>query len=319
MVRHTIFTPTYNRAKTLPRLYESIKAQTFKEFCWLIIDDGSKDETFDLVRKWKDENIVNIKYVFKENGGKHSAMKLAFEIIETKYVTTMDSDDVFTPYAMEWFDNEWKCIEQSKREKEFALVRLFCQNLDGTLPGFGSFSLHESVPFIDGTWQDLVLIKGCFKELCGSLNVRKFKECVNFNDYLWHNEEIKYIGEALFWAAIGRRYKTRLLNKIGCIYYLDGEGSLLREKKNEKHYINDMVNHLYFLNENIQFFFWNPVFFIKFIIKYIIAKFIVKEPFYVHFSKLKHLSLKILYILLFIPSFLLYNKMKYFDKKFYLG
>ena len=51
-MRQTIFTPTYNRANTLPRLYESIKSQQFKDFCWLIIDDGSRDETYALVKSW---------------------------------------------------------------------------------------------------------------------------------------------------------------------------------------------------------------------------------------------------------------------------
>ena len=70
----TIFTPSYNRASLIERLYCTIKAQSFKDFEWLIVDDGSTDNTHDVVQKFVEEGIVSIKYVFKRNGGKHRAI-----------------------------------------------------------------------------------------------------------------------------------------------------------------------------------------------------------------------------------------------------
>lgn len=75
-MRQTIFIPTYNRADTLPRLYESIKNQEFKDFCWLIIDDGSQDNTEAIVDGFIKEGVLNITYVKKENGGKHTAQRI---------------------------------------------------------------------------------------------------------------------------------------------------------------------------------------------------------------------------------------------------
>ena len=66
----TVFTPAYNRAHTLPRTYESLLRQNCKDFIWLIVDDGSTDNTVDLVRDWQSrDNGFEIQYIHKENGG----------------------------------------------------------------------------------------------------------------------------------------------------------------------------------------------------------------------------------------------------------
>lgn len=75
----TVFTPAYNRAHTLPRTYESLCQQDCKDFIWLIVDDGSTDETADLVKGWqKEKNGFEIQYIYKENGGMHTAHNKAW-------------------------------------------------------------------------------------------------------------------------------------------------------------------------------------------------------------------------------------------------
>ncbi len=100
-IRLTYFTPTYNREKLLPKLYESLLAQTNKNFIWLVIDDGSKDNTETLVLGWKKDNKIQIEYVKKENGGKHTAIELSNQICTTEFITCVDSDDFLTPNATE--------------------------------------------------------------------------------------------------------------------------------------------------------------------------------------------------------------------------
>ena len=81
----TVFTPAYNRAHTLPRTYESLCQQDCKDFIWLIVDDGSTDETADLVKGWqKEKNGFEIQYIYKENGGMHTAHNTAYENIHTE-------------------------------------------------------------------------------------------------------------------------------------------------------------------------------------------------------------------------------------------
>lgn len=101
MKKLTVFTPTYNRKDLLPRLYESLKNQTVKDFLWLIIDDGSTDNTGILVKQWQQENILEIAYIFKENEGMHSAHNVAYNRITTDWNTCIDSDDKMPLNAVE--------------------------------------------------------------------------------------------------------------------------------------------------------------------------------------------------------------------------
>ena len=81
----TVFTPAYNRAHTLVRTYESLLAQSCKDFVWLIIDDGSTDNTSELVSNWQNcKNGFEIRYIYKENGGMHTAHNTAYEYIDTE-------------------------------------------------------------------------------------------------------------------------------------------------------------------------------------------------------------------------------------------
>ena len=97
----TIFTPTYNRKDYLKKLYNSLIKQTNKNFIWLVIDDGSTDETENLLLEYKKENVIDIDYIYKQNGGKYTAMNLANELCTTKYICCIDSDDTLLDDAIE--------------------------------------------------------------------------------------------------------------------------------------------------------------------------------------------------------------------------
>ena len=94
--RLTYFTPTYNRAHLLPALYESLCRQTNTDFIWLIIDDGSKDDTKSLVENWQKENKIEIQYQLKQNGGKHTAIEMSNQVCTTEFINCVDSDDFLT-------------------------------------------------------------------------------------------------------------------------------------------------------------------------------------------------------------------------------
>ena len=101
----TIITPTYNRSDLLINLYNSLVNQTNNNFIWLVIDDGSTDDTKEIVEKLKKENKIKIKYLLKENGGKHTALNLAFKNLETNFSIIVDSDDTLTNDAVETIYN----------------------------------------------------------------------------------------------------------------------------------------------------------------------------------------------------------------------
>ena len=108
MATLTVFTPTYNRAYILQRCYESLVRQTSKDFIWLIIDDGSTDNTKSLVDQWiKEKNEFEIKYVYKENGGMHTGHNKAYELIDTELNVCIDSDDFMPDNAVELIVDFW--------------------------------------------------------------------------------------------------------------------------------------------------------------------------------------------------------------------
>ncbi|MBT2699461.1 glycosyltransferase family 2 protein [Bacillus sp. ISL-40] len=104
----TVFTPTYNRAYTLHLCYESLQRQTSKDFIWLIIDDGSTDNTKELVKRWITENTVPIRYHYQENLGMHGAHNTAYELIDTELNVCIDSDDYMPDDAVEKITEFWK-------------------------------------------------------------------------------------------------------------------------------------------------------------------------------------------------------------------
>lgn len=104
----TIFTPAYNRAYTLHLGYEALLRQTSKDFEWLIIDDGSTDNTRELVESWIAENKIPIRYHYQENQGMHGAHNTAYRLINTELNTCIDSDDYMPDNAVEKIIAFWK-------------------------------------------------------------------------------------------------------------------------------------------------------------------------------------------------------------------
>lgn len=122
----TVFTPAYNRAYTLHLCYESLLRQTSKNFKWLIIDDGSTDNTRELVNSWiKKDNGFQIVYIYKENGGMHTAHNTAYENIDTELNVCIDSDDYMTDDAIEKIVDKWNTY---KNEKYAGIVALDIYN-----------------------------------------------------------------------------------------------------------------------------------------------------------------------------------------------
>lgn len=114
MKQLTIFTPTFNRAYCLHKCYESMKRQTCQSFEWLIIDDGSTDNTAQLVQQWMSEDhLFSMRYIYKENGGMHTAYNTAYEVITTELSMNIDSDDYLTDDAVERILEFW---EEHKRK-----------------------------------------------------------------------------------------------------------------------------------------------------------------------------------------------------------
>lgn len=108
----TIFTPAYNRADLLPRAYDALCAQSNKDFIWLIIDDGSADQTEQVVKSFQSKDAgFDIRYFHKENGGLHTAYNAAIALTDTELCMCIDSDDWIAENAVEKILTLWKKVK----------------------------------------------------------------------------------------------------------------------------------------------------------------------------------------------------------------
>ena len=111
----TVFTPTYNRAYIIKQLYDSLCRQTSQDFEWLIVDDGSTDNTKELISTFISEGKISIRYFWQKNGGKHSAINLGVNEAKSVWFFIVDSDDYVTNDAIEKIEEECKAIEYDDR------------------------------------------------------------------------------------------------------------------------------------------------------------------------------------------------------------
>jgi glycosyltransferase involved in cell wall biosynthesis len=210
--RHTftILTPTYNRAKTLPRVYESLCAQTFSDFEWLVVDDGSTDGTKLLIETWQAASDFPIRYVYQENQGKPAAFNRGVQEAKGELLLTLDSDDECLPQSLERFKYHWDSIPSHDKEK-FSAVTVLCQDQNGK-------------PVGDKFPKDVMDSDSI--ELAFKYRVRGEKWGFQRTDVLKQFPfpvvpEAKFISESVVWFALSRKYKTRFVNEILRIYHID--------------------------------------------------------------------------------------------------
>jgi len=203
----TVFTPTFNRAYTLPKVYESLKKQTFRDFEWLIVDDGSTDNTKKLVEAWQKEAEFPIRYFWQKNGGKHRARNFGVSQAHGALFFTLDSDDEIVPNALERFHYHWNGIPKDQRS-QFAGVAGLCVNHKESIIG----SRFPRDIFDSNMWEirDKHKVTG---EKCGFQRTDVMKE-FPFPEF----EGEKYMMLGVVWFRIAQKYRTRFVNEIFRIY-----------------------------------------------------------------------------------------------------
>lgn len=235
----TVFTPTYNRAYIIEKLYNSLKQQSFRDFEWLIIDDGSTDNTEELILKWQKRNYqFPIRYYKQDNGGKCRTINRALDLAKGKLFFTVDSDDYLTDDALEKIVSWENGIEDKDQ---------FC-GLAGNL-GITEFETPNRKiqgEYFDGTALDR------YKSIDGERAMIFYTEVHRRYKYPEFDGE-KFMTEAVAWNRMARDgYKIRFFNDIIWIYeyredgltragnkvFLDnprGYGLWLREKAKFQH------------------------------------------------------------------------------------
>lgn len=213
----TVLTPTYNRADTLGRVYESLKAQDFGDFEWLIIDDGSSDNTAELVAGWAAEEIIPIRYAWQPNQHKKTAFNAGVVLAQGELIVALDSDDTLLPDALSNMWTAWQSIPVQQRSGYIAVTGL-CQRPDGQIVG-DRFVSDE----IDMTSIDMYFKHRPRGEKFGCLNteiLRRFPFPESYEGF---------VPESIVWREIARAgYITRFVNEVYRVYYDSGD-SLSRQ------------------------------------------------------------------------------------------
>ena len=205
----TVFTAAYNRAHTLHRAYESLQSQTFRDFEWLVIDDGSQDGTAALVAGWQRENQFPIRYVAQPNLGKPSAFNRAVQLARGELFLTLDSDDACVSTALERFKHHWDSIPAAERGK-YSAVTALCMDQDGTLLGN-----RYPADVLDSDPVELVYRFRVHGEKWGFQRTDVLKE-FPFPSV----SRARIVPENVVWDAIGQRYRTRYVNEVLRIYWI---------------------------------------------------------------------------------------------------
>ncbi|HEY9652019.1 MAG TPA: glycosyltransferase family 2 protein [Coleofasciculaceae cyanobacterium] len=263
----TVFTPTYNRAYTLPRVYESLKQQTYKDFEWLIVDDGSTDNTSELVEEWQHKSEFAIHYIYQNNSGKHNAYNLAAREAKGQFFICLDSDDACVPEALEQFKYHWDSISPDERQN-FSGVDCLCQDQNGNVIG----SYYPSNP-TDANYFEIRYRLKVDGEKWGFQRTEVLRE---FPFPAIISQKL-YVPENIVWSSIAQHYKIRCVNECLRIYYIDSTTDQITQsdwvRKNPVGF-NLMCRSL--LDKDIDYFRFDPWFFIRYAINYSRSSFHLK-------------------------------------------
>lgn len=227
MPRLSILTATYNRAEKLERLYHTLNKATYRDFEWLIMIDGSSDNTIEVIEKIQKESDFPVIYKYQENSGKHVAINRLYEMAQGEYGFTIDDDDEVLPDAFEKGVSIWDSIPKEQQKKYWCVVGR-CINPE-TKQMVGK-------PFVSN-----------INELCGRKKKKALSnsgECCSFKKIeimkRYKYPEVKgcsYFPEGNLWYRIDQDYQQYYTNEIFRVYYQNDGESLVNYSKNKESYV----------------------------------------------------------------------------------
>lgn len=205
---------------TIHRVYESLKKQTFRDFEWIIVDDGSTDNTQKLVLKWQEEADFKIRYFFQENSGMHVARNRALEVADGELFSKVDADDRFLENALDVFYNTWQEIRHKERYSGIA-----CPALDSRTGQIIGKKFPKEI--FDSNDLEVKYIYKLTGDMWGTCRTKVLKE--------FPFPEIKgqkYFLLSYVWNQVAKKYIHRYINIPLLVYYRDTPNSLSKVSKN---------------------------------------------------------------------------------------
>lgn len=221
MPKVSIFTCVYNRVDKINRALDSVRAQTYKNIEHVIIDDGSTDGVEDIINLYKDDVDYPVIFRRKENGGKHTATNMAWEIATGDFIVQLDSDDEFIPVTVERLVNLWFDIPEDDRDKYWcAQARVRTQNSNNVYGDLYPDDINSLSPE-----EKRKIARNTSGEKLGLMRADIIKQ------YRYPEPEyVKFVSEGVLWKPLNKKYLTWYSNEILRIYYVN-EGDCLSKPK----------------------------------------------------------------------------------------
>lgn len=232
-MRFTVFTATYNRAYTLKKLYDSLTNQTYKDFEWVVVDDGSTDDTESLINSFVDENLIDITHIKTQNGGKHRAINKGVSVAKGEMFFIVDSDDELPTYSLEIIDSIEKSIPMDEKSN-------FCG-----VCGLKGYSIKHPVgSTFNGDTLDITSLERDMHCISGDKSEVFYTDILKKFPFPEFDNEI-FLTEAVVWNAMAfEKYKLRFFNQIVyiCDYLPDGltanlSSKTIKSPKGHGHYL----------------------------------------------------------------------------------
>ena len=259
----TIFTPTYNRASLIHRVYECLFKQEDKRFIWIVVNDGSNDNTEDVMLSILKRNELPILFISKSNEGKHSAFEVAFDETRTEYFMCMDDDDIYNSKAVKTFLKEWDRIKEEGKLEEIGAIRTITHEENGNVVSKKPFDMTRL-----GTRKDQTTLESNYIYHEGYENWTCYRTSALrsvdlFRKDYWMHDQHKFFSESIWQGRFARKYKCRYYFVVLREYRHDTETSIIRSSKNRQHYVDMFINHKIILDEQLDYICKSPKIFIQ--------------------------------------------------------
>ena len=303
MEKITIITPTYNRAHTLSRVYESLKSQTFRDFKWIIMDDGSTDNTGDLVKRFQEENIFPIEYYKQKNQHKFLTVLDGIRKVESKYHMVVDSDDSYPENSLEILFNE---VEKIENQDDYIGLMALSVDEEGKIVG----DAYPNGGF-DGSIFDMRYKYGVRGDKFGIFISKTYKKWIENKDYSKYKGKGYIPQSVIFNEYDAKGVKTRFINRIVRVYHKDENdaASVSNTRWTGKNVFGLKEGHLSFLNSYQSMLLGYPKVLFRNLVGYQYYSLKNRNSISEIISSPKNIVIKILGILIF-PITFIYHKLK---------
>lgn len=296
----TVFTPVFNRRDTIHRVYDSLIQQTYKNFEWIVIDDGSTDNVIELLNDYRDKAPFPVTVLQQKNMGKHVAWNRAVKMAKGELFVPADSDDAFIPSTLETFRKYWLSIEKEQRYL-FSGINVLCKDGDSGLIVGDPFPESSMISNnLDLAYKHKIKGEkwGCIRT--DVLKERPFAEIPG-----------SYLSEAWIWFYIARRYNVLCVNEPLRYYYSNTDNSVSKPspyllKNNAEPRFVYMSWHL---NQNIDYIlkYDNKINIIKNFINYWRHGLLAKKNIKTHLLYLTDPRAKAIGVMTMLPGVFLYH------------